>query len=179
MTPRRDDRRRQILDAAFAVFIQYGYAKTTFDDVARKAEVSRSLLYAYFKDKEDLFLSAVRDCLAEQRRQSDEVLAGAGSREQKVLRLLEIWCVDLYAEALSSPHGGELIAEGTRAWDSVGVKYRDYLIRELGRLVGDAEAAELMVLSVRGLQHDHPSLPRLRRRVHLLAELCGRPRRKP
>ena len=43
MTPRRDDRRRQILDAAFAVFIQYGYAKTTFEDVARKAEVSATL----------------------------------------------------------------------------------------------------------------------------------------
>lgn len=40
-----------ILDAAEAVFAGQGYEKTAMEDIARKARLSRALLYVYFKDK--------------------------------------------------------------------------------------------------------------------------------
>ncbi|WP_449284388.1 TetR/AcrR family transcriptional regulator [Marinobacter sp. PE14] len=40
-----------ILDAAELVFSEKGYERTSMDDIARTASLSRALLYVYFKDK--------------------------------------------------------------------------------------------------------------------------------
>ncbi|WP_152205244.1 TetR/AcrR family transcriptional regulator [Marinobacter changyiensis] len=40
-----------ILDAAELVFSEKGYERTSMDDIARTANLSRALLYVYFKDK--------------------------------------------------------------------------------------------------------------------------------
>jgi len=176
---RKDIRRKEILAAAFGCFNQYGYAKTTFDDVARSAGVSRSLLYAYFKDKKDLFLSVAQDVLDEQRRQTEAVLKSDAGDERKFQEVLELWAVDLYAKVSDSPHGGELLDEGLRAWEEIGVKYKEYLIRALSRFLDGTEVAELLVLSIKGIQGDRPSVPVLRKRIGLLAQLGWQRRRRP
>jgi AcrR family transcriptional regulator len=40
-----------ILDAAERVFFEKGYERSSMDDIARTASLSRALLYVYFKDK--------------------------------------------------------------------------------------------------------------------------------
>ncbi|HEY9119844.1 MAG TPA: helix-turn-helix domain-containing protein [Marinobacter sp.] len=40
-----------ILDAAELVFSEKGYERTSMDDIARTASLSRALLYVYFRDK--------------------------------------------------------------------------------------------------------------------------------
>ena len=49
-----------ILDAAGETFIRYGFRKTSMDDVARAAGLSRQSLYAYFSTKEALFRDVVQ-----------------------------------------------------------------------------------------------------------------------
>lgn len=44
-------RHETILDAAEQVFSDKGYERTSMDDIARQANLSRALLYVYFKDK--------------------------------------------------------------------------------------------------------------------------------
>lgn len=48
------DTRAAIISAAFACFRTRGLAKTTIVDIARAADVSRSTVYEYFKDKETI-----------------------------------------------------------------------------------------------------------------------------
>ena len=48
-------RRAAILDAAEGVIARQGFDKTTLGDIAREARLSRTLLYTYFEDKEDLY----------------------------------------------------------------------------------------------------------------------------
>jgi AcrR family transcriptional regulator len=45
------------LDAAEVCFAQFGLAKTTVEDVARAAGVSRATLYRAFKNRDELFLA--------------------------------------------------------------------------------------------------------------------------
>lgn len=45
------ERRESILDAAEDVFFSKGYERCSMDDIARTAQLSRALLYVYFKDK--------------------------------------------------------------------------------------------------------------------------------
>ncbi len=52
-------RRVSIVDAAEAVFFDKGVARTSMDDVARRARLSRALIYVYFKDKQDLHMAVV------------------------------------------------------------------------------------------------------------------------
>ena len=54
------DRRTQILEAALEVFSTKGFHKATNKDIASAAGgMSPGLIYHYFKDKEDLFISLV------------------------------------------------------------------------------------------------------------------------
>jgi len=50
----KERRRAEILDAAEAVTANVGWEAMTMDQVARKARLSRALVYVYFKDKTDL-----------------------------------------------------------------------------------------------------------------------------
>jgi len=52
-------RRQHVLDAALLIFARYGYRKTSMEDVARAADISRPGLYLYFPSKQDLFRAAV------------------------------------------------------------------------------------------------------------------------
>jgi AcrR family transcriptional regulator len=55
MKDKRSITRSQIIDAASSCFAEFGYDKTTFDDVAKKAGISRALIYTYFKSKQEFF----------------------------------------------------------------------------------------------------------------------------
>ena len=65
----RAARREQLVRAAAAAFLANGYEKTSMDEVAKAAGVTRLIVYRIFESKEQLYLAviaAVLDDLAEQ-----------------------------------------------------------------------------------------------------------------
>src|SRR5262245_35514101 len=63
----RDRRRAEIVDAAEALYAETGWDAITMDQVARRARLSRALLYVYFHDKADLHMALVERALGELR----------------------------------------------------------------------------------------------------------------
>ncbi|MBO2465126.1 TetR/AcrR family transcriptional regulator [Actinomadura violacea] len=61
----RIDKRRAILDAAFAVFAREGYTQAGVDVIAAEAGVAKATVYNHFGDKETLLRRTIAD-LAEQ-----------------------------------------------------------------------------------------------------------------
>jgi len=57
-TPRSDTPER-ILEAAFGCVADLGLSRTTMDDVARRAAVSRQTVYRYFSSKDQLVMALV------------------------------------------------------------------------------------------------------------------------
>ena len=57
---RKDDRPQEITAAAFDAFAQNGYAATRVEDVAKRAGISKGLMYLYFKTKEELFKAVIK-----------------------------------------------------------------------------------------------------------------------
>jgi AcrR family transcriptional regulator len=55
----REERRRQILESALAVFSQKGFHASNVSDVAAHAGVSQGTIYWYFSSKEELFDAAI------------------------------------------------------------------------------------------------------------------------
>jgi AcrR family transcriptional regulator len=57
LTPRREQTRRKLIDAAMDVFAERGFHRASVDDVARAAGFSIGALYANFGGKEELLLA--------------------------------------------------------------------------------------------------------------------------
>lgn len=57
---RKADRPAEITQAALAAFAEKGYDATRVEDVAKRAGVSKGLLYLYFRTKEELFKAVIR-----------------------------------------------------------------------------------------------------------------------
>jgi AcrR family transcriptional regulator len=55
-----DDKEKRILKSAREHFVQFGFKKTSLDDIIRVAQVGKGTVYKFFKNKEDLF-----QCMAE------------------------------------------------------------------------------------------------------------------
>lgn len=105
---RKEERPREIVEAAFEEFAGQGFAATRLEDVAARAGVSKGLPYLYFKTKEELFKAVIKtlikpgfDALIEQVRttslSSEDFLRGpflafmqefATSRRAMVVRLM-------------------------------------------------------------------------------------------
>src|SRR5579883_3182504 len=57
--------RRKILDAAIAEFSAAGLAGGRVDEIARRAGVSKRMLYHYFGNKDELWLAVLEETYAE------------------------------------------------------------------------------------------------------------------
>src|SRR5580693_10000566 len=53
----RQERRRQLLDAALEVFVSQGYHAAAMDEIAERAGVSKPVLYQHCPGKLDLYLA--------------------------------------------------------------------------------------------------------------------------
>lgn len=54
-------KKSQILEAAKILFTKYGYKRVSMDEIAREANVVKSTIYQYFKDKDDLLKYFIYD----------------------------------------------------------------------------------------------------------------------
>ncbi len=176
-----DDRRVElILDAAYVCFTRHGVRRTTMDDIAREAGMSRPTVYLYVRNKEDAFRRLTGRLL-------DAALAGAriavnsgegladrlaGALQAKLDLTLGVW-------RDSPAHAAELLGDNVRLSAELLGAYnaalRDLLagtVRTAFPRVDAVEVAELLLAFTRGLEADlsDPDAPvrRLRHGVALL-----------
>lgn len=60
---RKDERPRELLDAALALFAEKGFAAARMEDIAAHAGVAKGTLYLYFSSKEAVFEALVRSAV--------------------------------------------------------------------------------------------------------------------
>jgi AcrR family transcriptional regulator len=70
--------RTLILDAMDSLMARYGYRKTTADDIAREAGISKRTVYLHFTSKEEIALSSI-DRVVESAQAQMRVIAGHDS----------------------------------------------------------------------------------------------------
>jgi AcrR family transcriptional regulator len=87
-----DVRQLAVLDAAVGVFARYGFRKTSMEEVARAAGVSRQGLYLQFANKEELFRRAVEHSLSNQLSAAVAALArNSESLERRLIAACDAW----------------------------------------------------------------------------------------
>ena len=167
----QQNKRATILAAAETQFSQYGFRRTTMDDIARAAGVSRPSLYSYFNNKEEIFRGLSVDLFEESLMAARREMVGSRERadvEERIFAGLRAFHARVYGVLEATPHGAELMdASGQLSADialSSAGKLETLLAQELefavsaGELnlkpVGCSEAstAELLRLAAVGLK---------------------------
>ena len=62
---RKDDRPKEIMDAALALFLENGFSATRLEAIAARANVTKGTLFIYFTNKDDLFQSLIREGMSQ------------------------------------------------------------------------------------------------------------------
>ena len=109
----RDTRRRFILDAARKVFVKKGVEETSMDDIATEAEYTRRTLYAYFRSRDEIYLSIFLENMEGRRDLQQDAVAKAGSGLEKI----RVWGETFYEYARQHPHAMRL----QLYWDFRGI----------------------------------------------------------
>ena len=80
----KERRRGEIVDAAVSLYLDIGWEAATMDEVARRARLSRALVYVYFKDKGDLHFAIVERALRALRERFELAASGQSTGLAKV-----------------------------------------------------------------------------------------------
>jgi AcrR family transcriptional regulator len=177
-TPRPDERdalrRKEILAGARAAFMQFGFAKTSMEDIAKRANISRPLVYRKFKNKEEILQAVYEDLFEGRYERVAEVIAARGNRREKLLQVYEILYLEPWDALFGAPMASELY-EAAKRFDPEGVqKLARMRLKYTQAILGDKDAAEVFMLSVEGLSGwDHPPTNILRKRIQVLVEHFG------
>lgn len=82
------ERRRQLLDAAAALFAERGYARATTSELAKAAGVTEPIIYRHFASKKELFIALIDRTGAETLRLWSQQLASATDPADRIRRLV-------------------------------------------------------------------------------------------
>lgn len=129
----KEDRRRAILDAALAEFVENGFAGARIGMIAEEAGLSKGALYGYIESKDQLFKDVVRDAM----RQAMNEIATSFQSTPAVADGKPVNAKQILANAVRQAYGSLgssqrhsvtrlIIAEGERFPDLAASFYREF-----------------------------------------------------
>jgi len=159
-----------MLDAAFYCFLQYGFSKTSLDDVAKKAGVSRPAIYLKFKNKIDLFHALYADIAESGFAKAEEVLKQGVSKKEKLIALCEATILTPWSKIAGQPRAGEFYGLCEQLAPDESERIQKQKSKIALSIFDDKETAEIFLMALEGFYDDLPSTNTLRKRIHFLID---------
>lgn len=131
---RREDRMKDILNAAFEEFAAKGFEAARQEVIAQGAGVGKGTLYLYFPSKERLFEEVVRSFLAPV---VDQVVDASADLKGPASVMLRRQIETIYRQAIATDRRRMLrllIAEGPRFPHLLDLYFREVITRTVGAL---------------------------------------------
>ena len=129
-------RRAQLIELGFELFRSRGYDELSIEEIAAHAQISKGLLYHYFRSKRDYYTEVVRTLAAEflERAQADLRIGELGELNAGLDQLLDYVCArrSLFAALMPGAFGTH--EEVSKIVEST----RRALVTSLSESVGDA-----------------------------------------
>jgi AcrR family transcriptional regulator len=128
-----EERPKQILDAALAVFAERGLAAARLEDIAKLAGVSKGTIYLYFANKEELFRGVVRSTVIEFIERGE----AAFEQHRDPMRALDLWMEGHWNWVRSStfPAMHRLVNSELRDFPDLAAFYATEVVGRAQRLV--------------------------------------------
>lgn len=167
-------RRLTILQAARWCFLNFGFAKTSLDDIARRAGISRTLLYKTFKNKEDIFVAVFAHWLIARHPEARQAAAATGRAEERLWTVCRVMVFEPWEDMVGAPMAAEFHDVCGRLDPAVSEHHRQVVLDSVAAILNDAAAAEVFVLALDGLLADQPGVEVLQARARLLIDRFAR-----
>ena len=104
----QDEKRKRILESAFAVVLRYGFQRMTMDDVAKAAGMSRPALYLHFRNKGEIYRAIAKDMLEDGLARAETALSAKGSAQDRLSGAIRAALLDPMDRLMETPHGAAL-----------------------------------------------------------------------
>lgn len=143
--------RTRILSAAETLFARYGFKRTSMEDIAVEAGLSRAALYLQFRNKEDLFRELALDLHDEAITQAEAALAEHAPLARRLQRAVEAKTMRMVEVTHSSPHGSELMDENNRLCGALATENHVRFVEMLAQAILEADAAGEVNLAAAGM----------------------------
>jgi AcrR family transcriptional regulator len=144
-------------------------AKTSFEDIAKRSNLSRTLLYRIFKDKEDIFSAVFVDWLVSRHPAAKQAATAPGSRYERLLNVCQLMAGDPWADMVGAPMGREFFEACERIDPEMDALHRQVFRQRITTILGDEASAEVFLLALDGLLADEPTTEVFERRTRILA----------
>jgi AcrR family transcriptional regulator len=142
------------LDAAQQVFGQYGYRRTTMDDIAREAEIGKGTIYLSFASKEEVFQALSQRLAKQMLAVAEAARRRPGSTADKLAAMHAAW-FGTYVETIrGSPHAAELLDAKHRLSADLVADAASRFKRLVCDVLAEATAAGELALEPAGLTVD-------------------------
>lgn len=128
-----EERPKQILDAALAVFAERGLASARLEDIAKRAGLSKGTIYLYFPNKEELFREVVRTTVIASIEQAEVRLATIDDPRQALLVWMEGYWAWLRSPAFPTMH--RLVNSELHSFPDVAAFFAKEVIERNHRLI--------------------------------------------
>jgi len=83
-TDLKQERRKQILDAAEKVFARRGFNKARMDDIAAESGLSKGALYWYYKSKDEIILALMERMFIGEMKEAEDLVNAGGAADQRL-----------------------------------------------------------------------------------------------
>lgn len=140
-TSREWAKKVSVYEGAATVFAQYGFRRTTMNDIAQAAGISRPALYLMFDNKEHLFHELATFRLDQAIEQATTVLAGKSHVQERFIEALLVYEKIYYEPVANSPHGEELMDVNQNLATNMMHEGYTRLVTTLAKALKDAEEA--------------------------------------
>jgi AcrR family transcriptional regulator len=80
--------KKTIIDAAYKIFLDKGYAATNLDDIAKNIKMTRGVIYWHFKSKLDLFVCLLNEAIDESFTNAQKIYQSSDPLSEKLKRIL-------------------------------------------------------------------------------------------
>lgn len=137
-----DDKPEHLIHAAMEAFLLYGFKRTSMEDIAQQAGVSRAALYLHFKNKRDVFRSAAAMMFAEAVTRFEAALVPGGPVDETLLHAFHEKSGPLMEQVFNSPHGAELMGTGLEVAHDIGCDADDRFVAAMARYFGEVQSAD-------------------------------------
>ncbi|WP_306117176.1 MULTISPECIES: TetR/AcrR family transcriptional regulator [unclassified Roseitalea] len=185
-----DGKRGTILKAALEVFVTYGFRKTSMDDIARAAGMSRPALYQVFRNKSEIFRALAGELMGGATANAEAAFEREGSFRDRLLGAIDCSILRMHRFVEDTPHGVELIGINEEIAADIAEKWEATMAAAITRAVEQAARrgevsldrfgadattiGRIFVLALAGLkrevQHGRPVEPHVQALVDFFAD---------
>lgn len=177
----------KILTAAINAFGQYGYKKTTMQDIADEAGLSRPAVYQYYKNKAAVFSALLTFVLGQAKQAAKEHFDMEKSAYLRIYEGMLAFETVALKPTLTTAKGHELLSLASTMEEEIVTAHANWLLESVAAILQEAQnngeislthlsgnlqqVAEIMIAGVTGVKHSVKNIEQLESHTELLFQL--------